>query len=465
MAVRDESKLNYGKTFVIGFGFFTTAITWSLYNSYVPIFLKRFITSATLIGIIMTLDNWAAIIIQPWIGSLSDRTRTRIGRRMPYIAAGIPAAALLFAIIPYVSMKETGRLITANLPLLGSVSLSTGILPVIGIIMLFNIAMAVYRAPVVALMPDVTPSIHRSKANGVINLMGGVGSIIAYFAGSYMYDMGVPVPFVVTGVIMILALVILLLFIHEKLPERGSGERAALNESDSSTDDSKATSQNPKEEKIGIIRSMIEIVANKEKSALFILLAILFWFIAFNSIETWFTTYGVDVLKVKASTASRMLSTVPLLFVIFAIPAGFIGTSLGRKKTILIGLVLFTVDLVIVTFTRRGLTLYILFAFAGIAWALINVNSITIVWELASARKIGTYTGLYYFFSSLAQIIAPPLAGFIMDKTTRASLFPFSIAFFILAFLMMFGVKRGEAESEEDAELKKKFIEEHVDLD
>ncbi len=456
MTAKDQSKLNYGKTFVIGFGFFTTAITWSLYNSYVPIFLKKFITSATLIGVIMTLDNWAAIIIQPWIGSLSDRTRTRIGRRMPYIAAGIPVAALLFAIIPYVSMRETGELIKTHLPLLGSVSLSTGILPVIGIIMLFNIAMAVYRAPVVALMPDVTPSVHRSKANGVINLMGGVGSIIAYFAGSYMYDMGVPVPFVVTAVIMILALVILLLFIREKLPEPTTG---AKTNSDTSGLDA------PKEEKVGIIKSMGEIIVNKEKSALFILLAILFWFIAFNSIETWFTTYGVDVLKVKASTASRMLSTVPLMFVIFALPAGFIGTSLGRKKTILIGLALFIVDLAIVTFTRRGLTLYILFAFAGIAWALINVNSITIVWELASAKKIGTYTGLYYFFSSLAQIIAPPLAGFIMDKTGRASLFPFSIAFFILAFLMMFGVKRGEAESEEDAELKQRFIDEHIDLD
>ncbi len=459
MGTKEASKLNYGKTFVIGFGFFTTAITWSLYNSYVPIFLKRFITSATLIGIIMTLDNWAAIIIQPWIGALSDRTHTKLGRRMPYIAAGIPIAAIIFAIIPYVSMGNVGDVVKTHLPLIGDFSISTGVLPLIGIIMLFNIAMAIYRAPVVALMPDVTPSVHRSKANGVINLMGGVGSIIAYFAGSYMYDMGVPVPFVVTAVIMILALVVLLLFVREKLPEVSS---VGVDANENKKEGDKTGQE---EEKVGIIRAIREIITGKEKSALFVLFAILFWFIAFNSIETWFTTYGVDVLGVKASAASRMLTTVPLLFVIFALPAGFIGTSFGRKKTILVGIVLFSVDLVIIAFTKAGIMLYILFAFAGIAWALINVNSITIVWELASAKKIGTYTGLYYFFSSLAQIIAPPLAGLIMDKTSKASLFPFAITFFLLAFVMMLGGKRGEAQSTEDEELKKQFIEEHIDID
>ncbi len=442
-------RLNYGKTFIIGFGFFTTAITWSLYNSYVPIFLKRFISSSMIIGTVMTLDNWAAILIQPWIGSLSDRTRTKLGRRMPYIAVGIPLAALLFAILPYFSGKEPGRVVDIVIPLVGNVSIASGMIPLLTIIMLFNIAMAIYRAPVVALMPDVTPSVHRSKANGVINLMGGIGSIIAYFAGSYMYDIGVPVPFVVTAVIMILALVVLLLFIHEKLPER---ETAELNEKAS--------------EEPGIIKSFSDIFKEEEKSALFILLAILFWFIGFNSIETWFTTYGVDVLKVKESMASRMLTSVPLFFVLFAIPAGFIGTRFGRKNTIISGIILFVADLAVINFTRTSVVLYILFAFAGIAWALINVNSITIVWELASAKKIGTYTGLYYFFSSLAQIIAPPLAGLFMDRISMAILFPFAIIFFALAFIMMLGVKRGEAVlDDEEEKIKKKFIDEHIDLD
>ncbi|NOY08876.1 MAG: SLC45 family MFS transporter [Spirochaetes bacterium] len=438
------SRLDYAKTFVIGFGFFTTAITWSLYNSYVPIFLRKFISSAAIIGIIMTLDNWAAIIIQPWIGALSDRTRTGLGRRMPYITLGIPIAAVIFALIPYFSAHPAGSKAAFIVPLLGKIVISGGVFPLIAIIMLFNIAMAIYRAPVVALMPDVIPSVHRSKANGVINLMGGIGSIIAYLAGSYMYDIGVPVPFVVTGVIMILALVVLLVFIHEKLPEK-AGEK--------------------KKEKIGILKAIGEIITGKEKSALFILLAILFWFIGFNSIETWFTTYGVEILKVKASAASRMLVSVPLMFVVFAIPAGFIGSSLGRKKTILIGIVLFVLDLSFLTIIHSVSTLYILLAVAGIAWALINVNSITIVWELASVKKIGTYTGLYYFFSSLAQIIAPPLAGIFMEKTSAAALFPFAIVFFSLSFVMMLGVRKGEAQTEAEIAEKEKFIDSHIDID
>jgi len=438
------SSLNYGKTFIIGFGFFTTAITWALYNSYVPIFLRKFISSATLIGIIMTLDNWAAIIIQPWIGALSDRTRTKLGRRMPYITVGIPTAAVIFALIPYFAAHPPGSRISLVIPLLGNVAMSSGVLPLILIIMVFNIAMALFRAPVVALMPDIIPSVHRSKANGVINLMGGVGSILAYFIGSYLYDIGVPVPFVVTSVVMILALVVLLLFIREKLPEKR---------------------ELSKREKPGIIRAVGEILAGKDKSALFILLAILFWFIGFNSIETWFTTYGVVVLKVKASAASRMLSVVPAMFVLFALPAGFIGTSFGRKNTILVGIVLFVADLFALNFIHTTLALYVLLAVAGIAWALINVNSITIVWELASARKIGTYTGLYYFFSSLAQIIAPPFAGFFMEKISTAVLFPFAIVFFFLSFIMMLGVKRGEAETDEEIRAKEEFISSHIDID
>jgi len=392
----------------------------------------------------MTLDNWAAIVIQPWVGALSDRTRTKLGRRMPYIAVGIPTAAVIFSLIPYFSAHPPGSQASFVIPLLGSIVVSSGILPLILIIMVFNIAMALYRAPVVALMPDIIPSVHRSKANGVINLMGGVGSILAYFVGSYLYDIGVPVPFVVTGVVMILALVVLLVFIHEELPEK---------------------KELSKKEKPGIIRAVGEIIAGRDKSALFVLLAILFWFIGFNSIETWFTTYGVDVLKVKESVASRMLSVVPAMFVLSALPAGFIGTSFGRKKTILVGIVLFVVDLFALNFIHTTLTLYILLAVAGIVWALINVNSITIVWELASAKKIGTYTGLYYFFSSLAQIIAPPLAGFFMEKTTTAVLFPFSIVFFSLSFVMMLGVKRGEVQTEEEVKEKDEFIRSHVDID
>lgn len=436
-------RLNYGKTFVIGLGFFTTAMCWALYNAYVPIFLRKFISSSMIIGFIMTVDNWAAIIIQPWIGALSDKTNTRLGRRMPYIALGIPLAALFFMLIPYFLDRPAGTAVELTLPLIGRLQLAPGLLPLFIIIMLFNIGMAFYRAPVVSLMPDVTPSRFRSKANGVINLMGGVGSILAYLVGSFLYDLGVAIPFVTAAGVMVLALIVLLIFIRE--PRSIKVEKKGMEP--------------------GIINSVKDIFREREWSVLFIMTAIFFWFAAFNSMETWFTTYGIEVLHIKESAAARILTSISLFFVISALPAGFIGTRLGRRKTIFIGLVLFILVLCVLFFVRSIPLLYLLFSLAGVAWALINVNSITIVWELASAVRIGTYTGLYYFFSSLGQMVSPPLAGFVTDRLGMISLFPYSIVFFLLALLMMFGVKKGEALSAEEEAEKEKFKSRHIDLE
>ncbi len=423
-----DARLNYGRTFVIGLGFFTTAISWSLYNSYVPIFLRRFVSSTTLIGFIMTLDNWAAIVIQPWIGALSDRTRTRIGRRMPFIAGGIPVAALFFVLLPIVALRSPGTTTMLSVPVVGAVSVSSGIWPLFGIIMLFNIAMASYRAPVVALMPDVTPSQHRSKANGVINLMGGIGSVLAFFVGSFLYEAGVPLPFVCAAAVMVLALVVLLIRVREPLlapPAQGDRQEAGP----------------------GIIASVRQVIADRDLSAVFILLAIFFWFFAYNGIETWFTTYGVEVLKITESAASRMITAVALTFVVFALPAGFVGARIGRKPTILVGIGIFVVDLVAMIACRSTAVLYVLLAVAGVAWALINVNSITIVWELARATRIGTYTGLYYFFSALAQIVSPPVMGLIMDRAGTKALFPAALVSLVAAGVMMAGVRKGEVQT------------------
>lgn len=423
--MRTAGRLDYGRTLVLGLGFLTTAISWSLFNSYVPIFLQRFVTSATVIGFVMTLDNWAAILIQPWIGALSDRTATRMGRRMPYLAAGIPLAAVLFAAIP---LFATGGGARSVLFTLGGreVEVADGLLPLFLVIMGFNLAMALYRAPVVALMPDVTPSVHRSKANGVINLMGGIGTILAVLGGSFLYELGAPVPFAFAAGVMILALCVLLAVVREPRQPADAGGRASG------------------EPKAAVLRSLRQIVAEKEHSALFILGAIFCWFVAFNGIETWFTTYGVAVLGVKENVASRMFTAVALTFVIFAIPAGHIGTKLGRKRTILIGICVFVADLAALSIFRQVAILWPLLAVAGVAWALINVNSITIVWELARSNRVGTYTGLYYFASALAQIVAPPLLGLVIDRIGMAALFPSALIFMVLAGLLMMGVRKGE---------------------
>jgi maltose/moltooligosaccharide transporter len=142
--------MQWKKIFLIGFGFFTITLAWAVYNTYVPVFLEKLIKSSTIIGLIMTIDNFFGIILQPFFGNLSDKTNNKFGRRMPYLIIGIPLSALFFIFIP----------------------MHTGILMLILSVMGMNLFMSIYRSPAVALMPDSTPPHFRSKANGVINFMG-----------------------------------------------------------------------------------------------------------------------------------------------------------------------------------------------------------------------------------------------------------------------------------------------------
>jgi MFS family permease len=187
-------KFNYGKIFLLGFGFFGVSVIWTVYNAFVPLFLaNRFDLSPLVIGFFLTLDNIAALFIQPPVGAWSDRLRTPIGRRMPFILIGAPLSALAFGLIP----------LAAVLPLFVA-GTSTLLL-----------SMAFWRTPVVALMPDITPSKYRSQANGIINLMGGIGTIIASLVGSTLYEINVAFPFWMGSVLVILAALLVFIFIRE----------------------------------------------------------------------------------------------------------------------------------------------------------------------------------------------------------------------------------------------------------
>lgn len=391
--------LNYLNTFLLGLGFFCISITWSLYNSFVPIFLNKYISSAFIIGIIMTFDNIAAITLQPFFGAMSDRTNTRFGRRMPYLLIGIPVSAVFFFLIPY----------------------EFNLVSLISVLMCFNIAMSIYRAPTIALMPDLTPSPLRSKANGIINFMGGFGALLAYFAGSKVYDYNKNLPFMAASVIMLLAILILYKAIKEPAAP-------VLEEN----------------EKSGILSSLGEIFADKEKSALFILIAIFFWFIGYQGVEALFTLYGVKYLGIKESAAALTLGFFSVSFLIFAIPSGFIATRIGRKTTIKIGLAGLMVIFAAILFSKDILFIRILMLIGGMFWAFVNINSYPMVVEMTTEGKIGAYTGLYYFFSSLSAILGPPLFGKVIDLVGYGVLFIMALCFFLLAFICITYVKKGE---------------------
>ena len=419
-------KFNYGKIFLLGFGFFGVSVIWGVYNAFVPIFLAdRFHLSPIFIGFFMTLDNIAALFIQPPVGAWSDRVRTKIGRRMPFILVGAPIGAIAFGLIP----------LAAVLPLFVACT-STLIL-----------SAALWRTPVVALMPDITPSEKRSQANGIINFMGGVGTIVALQTGGMLYKLSPAFPFWLGSALVVIATLIVFTFIKEPTDYKES------------------------EEQPNIFKSLKEEISRADKSALRLFLAIFFWFIGFSAIETFFTLYAKNHLGINEGDGATMLSVLPLFFVIFAIPAGLIAGRIGRRITISIGLTALVVLLSLFYLTPAEILLKglgplplvgiplsaggprmltfggVLLILCGISWAFININSLPMVVDLTGAARVGTYTGLYYLFSTLSAIVGPNVNGWAVQLTGNnynmiMLLAPF---FFLFALLLMLGVKRGEA--------------------
>ncbi|HNQ93497.1 MAG TPA: MFS transporter [Anaerolineales bacterium] len=424
-----SSRLNYGKTFLLGFGFFGVSVIWGVYNAFVPIFLsEKFDVAPALIGFFMTLDNIAALFIQPPVGAWSDRLRTPLGRRIPFIIIGAPLTALAFGLIPIASI----------IPLFVACTSTT------------LLSAALWRTPVVALMPDITPSAFRSQANGIINFMGGIGSIIALQTGGMLYKMSPNFPFWMGSALVLLAALVVYLFIEEP-KEYEQAERQP-----------------------GLLESLREVFADAEKSGLRLLLAIFFWFVGYSAVETFFTLYAKNRLGLDVGDGATLLSVLPLFFVLSAIPAGFLGSRIGRRVTIAIGLIMLIIMLILVYITpaealltgiaplplvgiplveggARMLTLAgVLLIFGGIGWAFVNINSLPMVVDLTGAARIGTFTGLYYLFSTLSAIAGPNLNGWAVQLASNNYnvIMIISPVFMAIALWLMLGVRRGEARVE-----------------
>lgn len=402
-----KTRFPYRKTFVLGFGFFGISLIWPIFNNFVPIFLREdFALSATLIGFIMTWDNYLNLFVQPVVGERSDHTRTRIGRRKPWMLVGAPLAAIFFIAVP-VARSPLGVMIA---------------------ILLTNLAMALFRAPTIALLGDLFPSSQRSTANGVINLMGGLGAIAAFLVGGALYSMGRISPFVFGSVVMLVAITVVLLFVREPelQPEEDKGEGGA-----------------------GFVANLREVFSAADRSGLMVLLAILCWFMGYNALETWISSFGKFSLGIDEGRMAILTSGLALMFVIFAVPSGLLATRFGKRRIILIGVaglaVLFIYGLVV----SNQLMLILLLLPAGFFWALINVNSLPMVYDVGGDARIGAFTGMYYFAASLAAIAGPQLVGVLIDLSggSYRIMFIFSALFMLLAGAFMLRVKEKPATS------------------
>ncbi len=431
-----QQKLDYRKTFLIGFGFFGTSVMWKLYNDYVPIFLQAgnpafetatkaagFGLGAALTGFVMTLDNIAGLFLLPLIGVWSDRVWTRIGRRKPFIITLAPIAIAAFLTIPLVVKAIPPALSGQSAELGGSMAL---FMIAIGI---FLLAMAGFRTPVISLMPDLTPSKLRSQANGVINLMGGLGGVIITLIGAWLYGIDIAMPFIVAGVLMAAAVIMLMIFVQEQRELTDAPEARE------------------EEQRLGALRSLGRVPAAVRPSLLFMLASIFLWFVGYNAIETFFTSYGVQVLGIKENQASLLSSISYVTFILFSVPSGYLAARIGRRKTITTGLLVFAGLLLVGYLIPNIIVIGAALALGGCAWALVNINSLPMVVDTArSDASIGTFTGFYYLASQLAAIAGPVLNGVVIEQSGNYGLvLLMPVIFFILAAATMQRVTRGEA--------------------
>ena len=442
-------KLNNKRTVLIGLAFLSICAFWQMYDNIIPLILTNtFHMDETISGVIMAADNVLALFLLPFFGALSDRTSTRIGRRMPFILFGTVWAVVLMNILPVID-NSFARENSAVKLVLFVVTLG-----------LLLVMMGTYRSPAVALMPDVTPKPLRSKANAIINLMGAVGGIFYLAVAAVMYPnektaglshVDYQPLFIVVSALMAVSVLVLYLTIREpKLAEEERAYETAHPEQQLAEDDGSGNEVLPGEVK---------------RSLAFLLVSISLWFIGYNAVTTWFTVYVGEVMGQGLGGASTCLLIATGGAIVSYLPIGTVASKIGRKKTIKGGVVLLAVCFLLgyfltTSYTQINAVMFVVFALVGLAWAAINVNSLPMVVEMCKGSDIGKFTGYYYTFSMAAQVVTPVLSGWLLKHVGYTTLFPYAAFFVACSFVTMCFVRHGDSKV-----VAKKGIEAFADMD
>lgn len=416
-------KLDTKKTMLVGLAFMTISAFWQLYNNEIPLMLQSLLgkDNQLLINTIMTLDNVSALFLIPFFGTVSDKTHTVIGKRMPYIIFGTLLSVAFMMILPVAYLYE-------NTPLF--------FVGIVGVLL----SMAVYRSPAVALMPDVTPKPLRSKGNAVINLMGAIGIIVVQVITLFLKkDLGYSGLFILIAAFMLVSLIVMCVRIDEnKLVSMMPPE------------------EETEEERVNRMNVGVKVHTSVKKSLIFLFASVFLWFMAYSAIETNYSRYASDIWNLDNGTYVLPMLFGSLVALISFIPLGTLSQRLGRKRTIISSLIILFLSVLATSFiTHYSALIYILFALVGITWAAINVNSYPMVVEMSKGADVGKYTGLYYTFSMAAQIATPLATGLLFDLLPAGLrvLFPYSAFFLFIAIITMLFVRHGDGLSEHDIEL------------
>lgn len=502
-------KLNYKRIILVGFAFFLIQAFWQAYDNTIPMILtNKFGMSQAWSGAIMALDNVLALFMLPLFGAISDKHHSKWGRRTPFIVVGTLIAAVMLIALSFVDnaqlhhisdvaaiddpaaletiydreadetlltpggqkfvlsrqfTKEEFTQIRSQITVDGAAVTNpdytnyvmparqacawdaTAKSPVtmvffIALLLVILVSMAVFRSPAVALMPDVTLKPLRSKANAVINLMGSAGGILVLVLGMVFATSAVRNSlmsytgyFAVIAAIMLAALVVFMLTVREN-------EWAAEMQQQSvelGLEDKEEAATGERKLSVDEVRSLI-----------FLLLSIVLWFFGYNAVTSKYSVYASNILH---KDYNLTLIIAQAAAIISYLPVGFIASRVGRKKTILAGVVMLTAAFTTAAFMSAEsptMLMNAMFALAGIAWATINVNSFPMVVEMCSGGNVGKYTGFYYTASMAAQVATPMLSGLLMDRMGMHVLFPYAAVFTALAFVTMLFVRHGDSKPE-----------------
>lgn len=452
-------KLNYRRTFFIGLAFLSISAFWQMYDNIIPLMLRdTFGLGETVTGMLMAMDNVLALFLLPVFGALSDKVDTRLGKRMPFIVTGTVLAVIFMMLLPLADRRQSLVLFVAAL-------------------FATLLSMGLYRSPAVALMPDLTPNRLRSRANAVINLMGAVGGVYALIMIKLLVGAGdrpdyTPL-FVSIAALMAIAVGILVIIIREnklRAELQASEEANAAEDAAETAETVKASKEAETAEAAETTAGAGELLEAQPKavkktlpkevmrSMIFMLTSIAFWFMAYNAVTTAFSRYTKEVWEMEGGSFADCLMVATVAAIISYIPIGNISARIGRKKTIMGGVLMMAACYGAAVFVNQYHPLInIAFALIGVGWAAINVNSYPMIVAMSQGGDIGKYTGTYYTFSMAAQVVTPVLSGFLLEKVSYRTLFPYAFVFAILAFCTMTQVRHGDVKPQKKASVLENF--------
>ncbi len=410
---RDSKEFSYAKIWWIGFGFLGVQLAFTTYNAFLPLMYREFFATRAAVGLLMGTDNLIGLLLIPIIGAWSDRMNSPLGRRLPFIMVALPIAALTHMAIPLAASVLFLLIITE---------------------IVFTAAMHSYRGPVISLMPDHTPPEKRSTANGIINLMGGMGTLISFGVLSLIYDIDPRLTVGIGGAVLLLSLVVVWRKADRQPPY---------------VDNSPRSSTNPIKDAAVGIRTLLK---PGYIGQFLILMAMLAYFIGYAGLNAMFPIYGVETLGLTEGRANFLLTSFAGSFLVFALLAGVVGTKIGKIPTMLWGLILVPVLFLIAIPVREPWIIGAIFVLGGLGWALVNVQAMPLIADFGGRDRVGFYIGLYYVFTMVGQMMGPFALGLTMDIVGNQGMFMAGAAFFFLAYVLLrAGEKRLDADPVEIA--------------